>query len=44
MTLAEFQAVVRGFARFHGGKEDIAPPSDEDFLRDLAAAMARGNA
>lgn len=43
MTLAEFQAVAKGFARFHGAKEDIDAPSDDDFLRDLAEAMANGN-
>lgn len=44
MTLAEFQAIAKGFARFHGAKDDLEAPSDEDFLRDLAEAMASGRA
>lgn len=44
MTLAEFQSIAKGFARFHGGQEDITAPSDEDFIRDLAWAKANGQA
>ncbi|WP_280951517.1 hypothetical protein [Methylocella silvestris] len=44
MTLAEFEAVARGFARFHGAKDEGEAPSDEDFYRDLADAMAQGRA
>lgn len=44
MTPAEFEAVARGFARFHGAKEEADPPSEEDFLDALAFSMARGTA
>ncbi len=44
MTMAEFQAVTKGFARFNGAKDELEVPSDEDFLRDLAEAMASGRA
>ncbi len=44
MTFAEFQAVTEGFRQFNSGKEEAEAPSDDDFYRDLAQAMANGRA
>lgn len=44
MTLAEFQAVAKGFAKFNGAKDDSGGPTDEDFIRDLAWAKQHGQA
>ena len=42
MTLAEFEACLRGFLRSRTGKSDADVPSDDDFYNDLADEMAAG--
>ena len=31
MTLPAFYASVKAFAKFHGGKDDVPPPSADDW-------------
>ena len=40
MTMAEFEAVMRGAAMRNGHTPEAEMPSDDEFYEDLAASLA----